>query len=957
MSQSRKIALSLLITVLISTGFAILAFTHLFDFLELRFYDPAIASGIREELNENSRIIQHYFDSMSERFTETLQEPAVKRSFGLTQTDADIYERSRILSSLQASLPGLQHIRFVDSQGLRIHYSNNPEDVLRQNGNSIVYRNYYEVQGYLPMDESLLSVGAGPVLRFESSGERLVFYVPFYDSFDVYQGLAIFSISGRSIIDHLLNASSIKITDTISIVSNPRGIVIGLSENGVSDIKNNIASLWTTGLMSLNALEDGAGNSYVLISAKTRQGIYVGRLSEESLFEFSLLMKALILGSTMLTIFIVFFLVSNISRDPVTLLQSRIKNLQVRLIEEYYDMHGDIDWEKWKWELEQRREEIRRELRRGLRVKKGSDIDVYIDSFFDKSWDDLVTAIGRRGGREGDLAAVTEDLKLEDMLKRILDAAGALLPEQIKKSAGTDAVRLPVWTEASGAAAAQAAVMDAVEPLEDFAAVNGFAPRREPAAIAAVPADDIEELEELEEIGEGGLPELSGAAADTEAVEALEVLADDADALEALDPSAAVPVQEANPPPAVPVYPAAGLEEEAADVEILDDSDEEDGDLFDHLEISNIDFQYKAPDTAVRENTAWKTEELFAAAKEGVAGAIMHEMRSRRETEKAEKAFVNTPGILAADPLSGSPVPPWKAPPPDPEEPETIEEFEEADESEIVFERMGYGRFIHEDTHEEYVPPETENAGEQAVAPLPPVQPKAPPKAGNAAVGTAAKAENAAAGTAPKSGNAAAGPAAKAGNVAAGAAAKAETAVAGTAAKAGNVAGAAAPHSTAAVGGGGLNALPGVRRAEFVVERPDYDDNSFDVEEFEEVTAEDLANAVNTPFQGPLYAFENPHKGTNINQIAHEIDNSPPKIILDDTAADIDIDISSPVDYMFVKDIVQAKEAVSAKLNPPDEKIIEERNGVHYIATGTLRGIDDAAADPKLKSLVADVLN
>jgi hypothetical protein len=108
-------------------------------------------------------------------------------------------------------------------------------------------------------------------------------------------------------------------------------------------------------------------------------------------------MKFILLGSFLLTVFLIVFLIFNLRQDSMTVIQSRLKRLQTALIQQYYELKGDMDWKHWSRELAQRREEIREEVKHGLpraavTGKKAADLDTLIDH----SWDELITAIGGR---------------------------------------------------------------------------------------------------------------------------------------------------------------------------------------------------------------------------------------------------------------------------------------------------------------------------------------------------------------------------------------------------------------------------------------------------------------------------------------------------------------------------------------------------------------------------------
>ncbi|GHV83884.1 hypothetical protein AGMMS50212_12240 [Spirochaetia bacterium] len=528
MTISRKAAICLLVTAFSLAIFTVLAFTGLFNILEMRFYDPAILKNLTGELIDDTGIIDNYISELEGRFSDILKEPSVRRSFLLNQEATDIYERSKAFGLLTSSVMGLQWVRFVDGNGIRIHYSTNLDDQVLQTDQeefTASYKSYPETSGYIPFDQTLLSGIDTTRIIFEDINQRIIFYFPFYDSLDIYRGEALFSVSIRAIADRLMAASRVKVGDDISVIPNPKGIIIGLPQKNSLVIQSTVSSIWASGSTAMSIIDSPAENSFVLISEKTGGGIFVGRLVEETIFGVTGVLKGVLLFCFFLTVFIVLFLIVNFKQDPITVIQSRLKELQVSLLNEYYQLKGAIDWDVWRHELEQRREDVRNELKRGIEVEKGSEIDVYINSFFDKSWDDLLMALG---GRTNSLSRIDE-VKLEKILKKVLSSQNIFLqqPNAQKETNGTngteekDQEKLEeleeltddVTDDKTNSAGELESIADLedlndIKPLEDIAAAEEADKKEEPERIEEI--ETIEPIEIIDDIEPAEEPELSG---------------------------------------------------------------------------------------------------------------------------------------------------------------------------------------------------------------------------------------------------------------------------------------------------------------------------------------------------------------------------------------------------------------------------------------------------------------
>jgi hypothetical protein len=492
---ARKAAVSLLICVLLFAGFCFVSFTSLFDKIETKFYDKAILNRLTDELDRDAAYIDSYLEELQKRFSDILSERAIRNSFWVNQNSEDIYERSRILTSLGISLAGLQWVRFIDAEGNRIHYSTNPDDQILTGAGTVLYKNYPEVVGYIPFDQQLLSGMNMRRIVFDEKNERLVFYYPFYDSMDIRRGEALFVVSINAFSELLMENTQITIRDDVSVISNPNGVVIGIPPLDMVSVKDAIASIWATNNTTFSRIyaPNASSSPMALLSVKTSQDVFVGRVVSEKLFALPFALKALLIGAAFVTLFVLLFLIINMKQDAVAIVQNRLKELQVSLMNEYYQLMGDMDWAVWRRELEQRRDDVKEELCRGVKIKKGGDIEGYINSFFNKSWDALLAAIGSRTG----MITTFDEAKLEAILSRVLSSksrsnADDNLQYEIRDEESDEVEEIE---ELSGAEEILGEETDGgLEELDD-----GDAPPKDVKAAANNEDAQFEEIEELDD--------------------------------------------------------------------------------------------------------------------------------------------------------------------------------------------------------------------------------------------------------------------------------------------------------------------------------------------------------------------------------------------------------------------------------------------------------------------------
>jgi hypothetical protein len=461
-STFKKTALVFVISGLLFAGMVYLLDFEPLDFVRTHFYNPSFVSSVVRENEKAAEIVHNHILELQNKFAASLNEQAVKSSFLYNQTAADIYERSKVFGILLESVSGLQAVQFVDSNGVRIHYSTSARDLISQNSNSASYRNYTDDSRALPYDD--ISAGANEKTKFtmDDSGDRIIFSFPFYDSMDVYRGTALFTLSVRALAERLITAGCLNPTDDISVIRLPRGIVFGSPNTSKSVILGKIASVWNAGFQEYVTLDaEDAGVKYALISVKTGSDLFFGRIINDSIFSIPESMRFIFKLSMFLTLFLTLYFITNFKPHPVTLVQNRIKTLRTGLFEELYIKKSEQDRAKWILELEQRRDEIRFELKSRIKIRRS--LEKKIDEIIDTAWDELL-AVMKSGY---DIASLEEIVKTRAVKVEKPKAEG---PKT-------------VWDELK-----EVEEIDEAEPIEEIE--------------QAEPADEIDEIEEIEEVEE-----------------------------------------------------------------------------------------------------------------------------------------------------------------------------------------------------------------------------------------------------------------------------------------------------------------------------------------------------------------------------------------------------------------------------------------------------------------------
>ena len=159
---------------------------------------------------------------------------------------------------------------------------------------------------------------------------------------------------------------------------------------------------------------------------------------------------------TFLTAFLTVFFILNIRQDPLVVVKSRMKRLQISLLQQYYESDANIELNRWKWVLQQRKAQIAEQLKKGLGITSPEDAK-HIDDSIENSWNELVSVI-----YDSKDAGIDEE-KLQAVLSRFADAIQ-------KEAPGLS----PTENQISNSLSNATTVTEVVEVLEEIAAAEEF---------------------------------------------------------------------------------------------------------------------------------------------------------------------------------------------------------------------------------------------------------------------------------------------------------------------------------------------------------------------------------------------------------------------------------------------------------------------------------------------------
>ena len=493
MTSGQKVAVSLLLTIFLFTGFVVLAFSGFFSLIETRFYQPSLIKAIEENLKSISLGFSDYTDEQFLVFDSYAKNESIKSVSNPAQNAEDIEERSKLFSETTAKFPGFLGIKVVDTNGKYIHYSSFDSDILKQQSNAISYKNYDTTTEY-PYEELAIRD-----LILDTSKNQLIFSFPYINDYGTEQGRVLFYVSAKDFNRYLISHNLINVNQTTNLINNssknnPKiGFILGFPVVNQDFFTTAVQEKWNMDLFTPQSILDTESGKWVVISDNSSSKITVAAVEQESYFLFSDTVKILLLACIFISIYLIFFLLFNLKQDSMVVIKHKIKKFQLAFINQYLEKENSSNWETLKTEINKRKNDLSLEVKKslGTKAKRHSK---EIDSFLSKSWDDILSVLTtNKNVQVPTTSNATSNINMDEiksMLEQILSSGTITVqsaPEPQKTTSTKATLSEPVVPVTKLEKAETVEELDEVEELpEDVEEL----------------ADEVEELEEVEELDE-----------------------------------------------------------------------------------------------------------------------------------------------------------------------------------------------------------------------------------------------------------------------------------------------------------------------------------------------------------------------------------------------------------------------------------------------------------------------
>ena len=638
----------------------------MFSKIEKNFYEPARLKLIRDRLDVVADSSNEYITSILEKFGPEdggfLSNKAVTTYF-MREPSREV---GRLFGKLLDDVPGLDGVRIIEASGKSVQYSSYKNDSRNDHGNK-TYSNYNELRTYsghqeLPYsvvtafietesddaeyvdEESSEGTGDEEVkdsetvlpevnkyrLVFDGNEQRIIISYPYY--YDDRSYSVIFYVNPIDFINKLVEQHIISINEQLALISSKDGtaggFVFGMPKVGQNLLANEILRRWrmrsygpdeiaSTSKINVTGITADENNgqisqeqqkfiSWNLISSRNAKFIEIGGLYSMDMLAMPPYIRILLLICSFLTICLIVVILFNIRKDDDIEILSRIKKVQIGLLNEYFE--NNVERSKVAALIENQRDELTARIKKSLgrRGRKyGEDLTIILN----QSWQDIINilagadAVRMKGLSTGDMTEIRrmfEEVVSHSTLRvQAVTQFPSRQPPKNKKELNTENVSIPLareMPELQQKLENEVEEIEPVEELEDVEEISEAEPVEELEDAEEIPeAEPVEELEDVEEISEAepveeleDVEEISEAEpveeledaeeiSEAEPVEELEDVEEisEAEPVEELEDaeeiSEAEPVEELEDAEEIPE--AEPVEEPAASFEVLEESD------------------------------------------------------------------------------------------------------------------------------------------------------------------------------------------------------------------------------------------------------------------------------------------------------------------------------------------------------------------------------------------------
>jgi len=399
MNSGQRTAVSLLVTVVLFAGFLMLCLPSpglgLLDKLESKFYSEKRI----EECSEKLKAVEDQADAiiyndLYSSFETLSQDNSVLTYFDDNPSAENQMARENAKGKLSEKLSF--DMRVIDSDGRKVHHSTFDTDKIKQTGGKTTYKVWRDIaKDETELDLDTVLAGTNQVLVNKDKNQLI------YSFAVAEKGQIVFYVNPSEIRSLLEDEKVLAVGENLSLVvlsDGTKGFVTGIPKSGASLFEKAVKEKWqkkTDGtVLEEIASSDDKNWSLVTVGEKSEHGLIVSGVFDSSLFDLPSEIEYLLYICFCITFFLIVFLVLSARHDDLVVIRSRVKKLQNAFISEYLENKENVDWAKVLVQIEGRRTDFYEDVKRSL-GRKGKKHSAELDACFERSWNEIVSVIGK----------------------------------------------------------------------------------------------------------------------------------------------------------------------------------------------------------------------------------------------------------------------------------------------------------------------------------------------------------------------------------------------------------------------------------------------------------------------------------------------------------------------------------------------------------------------------------
>lgn len=558
MKSGIKTAVSLLIAILIFGGITVLSSFGMFSTVEKRFYEPARLKAINGKLDSVADCSNAYIDNLLALLGYEEKGFLSSESVASFVNQAPSDEALYLFSSIREKIPGLDGMRIVDSAGRRVHFSSFRNDYTIS-GNKRNYANYDVLKtsrGRGELEYSVVTAfgseqenSLSPRIVFDGEEQRLIFSYRLYSDASNKNGFsAIFYINPYDFINQLIEKHCISVNEQLTLISSSDGkmggFVFALPAVGQNIFASEIIKKWDEKSFGPDIIVSTEGTNFNGITVNQETGEISGSNPDEKTVSWSLIsssvsrycgiaglytneslempgyVRVLLLICAFITVCLVIVILFNVRKDDDVIIRSKIKSVQIGLLNEYFEK--DVDRKKVAAMIESQKDALTSKIKKSLGrrgQKYGDDLELILN----KSWEDIINILSGAKAVNGTGISSDDMNEIRRMFEEIL-SSGTLKIQAQSVSAPVQ----PVSEVQNAGDVEEIEEAEPVEDLEEVESVEEVEPLEEVEPVEdleeAEPVEEIEDAESVEELEEIQEAEPAGDLEDLEEAEPVEDL-------------------------------------------------------------------------------------------------------------------------------------------------------------------------------------------------------------------------------------------------------------------------------------------------------------------------------------------------------------------------------------------------------------------------------------------------